>query len=229
MAKFNQKYRSFVFLLGILIAGILCIAGIMLFDNDDIVGIRIVNTPPKTNSTGLEKMISDINVQPFSPQIYSTIRTTIESSYSQGLITNEVSNNLITSLQKNYSQQVFKQCELFLYSQSASNSSDILNLLSQLEIIIGANQIIDEYRDQVGFYDYFSIKLPAIVDGFLRGGVAGYDENVGMRFKANLQQMPGLKEKYRNTTHFIRIRNNYILSLDKLYNDWNAEGTLEEE
>ena len=173
--KITEKNRSLVFLGGTMLAGILIIGILMLSESTDVESVEIVNEPVNTNFKILESKIKNLKTQNFNPNSYNTIATEIDASYQQELITSSAKTNLISSLSSVYTTLVYNQCEMYL-TNNFGNSDDILSWLNQLEKISSKNAKIDQYRNQIKWYKYYSTSLPAKVNNFIAGGNTNFDE-----------------------------------------------------
>lgn len=221
MIKLSEKNRSYIFLGGIVVVGIIFIGALMLFENEDVGRYEKVDDPPPTNSLSLESKIAQLSDQNFTPSIYSTLSTEIETSHSQDLITREVKENLISSLKTKYSNLVYNKCNFFLTGNSTNSSNEVFGLLKQVEGIIGADKRIDRYREQIRLYEYYTKVLPSKVQRFLQGGTLEFQERVYLQYKKELENMPGLDGKYRNTPKLSQIKTNFVAKLEKLYNEYS--------
>ena len=218
MVKLTEKNRSVILLVGTLVLGILITGIVMLVENNDIERVELVNDNAKSNSTSLENKIYNLKVHNFDPASYSTISQEIDMSYKQDLITTAVRTNLETRLKSTYSDLVYSKCELFLMGNPINSSSNILSWLTQVERISARNAKIDNYRNQLKLYEYYSNVLPARVEYFIQGGTATFVESTYLAYKNELEAMPGLDPKYRNTAKFYQIKTRLISKLSTLYN-----------
>lgn len=215
MFKITEKNRSIVFLAGTILIGILLIGAVMYIESDDVEDIEIVNQPPSTTFPILEKKIANLKQQNFNPTSYSTLATEIDASYQQGLINSSAKTNLITNLTTVYSGLVYNQCEFFLAGTNADSSTDVLSWLAQLERISAKNVKIDNYRNQIKWYQYYSLSLPTKVNNFIRPGITNYDETTYKVLKTEVQQMPNLKPEYKNKAKFSKIRTELTAKLER--------------
>ncbi|SEB06527.1 hypothetical protein SAMN05443667_11919 [Flavobacterium gillisiae] len=215
MIKITEKNRSIVFLAGTILIGILLIGAVMYIEYDDVEDIEIVNEPPSTTFPILEKKIANLKQQNFNPTSYSTLATEIDASYQQGLINSSAKTNLITNLTSVYSGLVYNQCGFFLAGTNANSSTDVLNWLAQLERISAKNVKIDNYRNQIKWYQYYSLSLPTKVNNFIRPGITNYDEATYKVLKTEVQQMPNLKPEYKNKAKFSKIRTELTAKLER--------------
>lgn len=220
--KITEKNRSLVFLGGTILAGILII-GILLFsENSDIGGTGPIDEPATTTFPVLENKIKSLKTQNFNPNSYNTIATEIDASYQQGFITSSAKTNLISSLSSVYATLVYNQCEIYL-TNNFGNSDEILSWLNQLEKISSKNAKIDQYRNQIKWYKYYSTSLPAKVNNFIAGGNTNFDENVYLTLKEEVQKMPSLESRYKNAAKFNTIRGQLTARLTDFYNQWNQQ------
>lgn len=220
--KITEKNRSLVFLGGTMLAGILILGILMLSESTDVESVEIVNEPVNTNFKILENKIKNLNTQNFNPNSYNTIATEIDASYQQELITSSAKTNLISSLSSVYTTLVYNQCEMYL-TNNFGNSDDILSWLNQLEKISSKNAKIDQYRNQIKWYKYYSTSLPTKVNNFIAGGNTNFDENVYLKLKEEVQKMPSLESRYKNAAKFNTIRAQLTERLTDFYNQWNQQ------
>lgn len=220
--KITEKNRSVVFLGGTILAGILIIGILMLSESTDVESVEIVNEPVNTNFKILENKIKNLKTQNFNPNSYNTIATEIDASYQQELITSSAKTNLISSLSSVYATLVYNQCEMYL-TNNFGNSDDILSWLNQLEKIRAKNARTDQYRNQIKWYKYYSTSLPTKVNNFIAGGNTNFDENVYLKLKEEVQKMPSLESRYKNTAKFNTIRVQLTTGLTDFYNQWNQQ------
>ena len=217
--KITQKNRSLVFLAGTLVMGIL-IMGILLFlEDNDVVGGTIVNVPTDNNFKSLEVSIDNLKSQPFDATSYNTLVAEIDASFEQELITGPAKTNLIDNLNNVYSDLVYKQCELFLTSRT-NNSKDVLGWLNQLQQITSRNSKIDNYRNQINLYNYYSTTLPKKVDAFIASGFENYTDGVYDKLKNDVQNMPNFNDSYKNSSKFITLRKNLLYKLQIFNSDY---------
>lgn len=220
--KITEKNRSLVFLGGTMLAGILILGILMLSESTDVESVEIVNEPVNTNFKILENKIKNLKTQNFNPNSYNTIATEIDASYQQELITSSAKTNLISSLSSVYATLVYNQCEMYL-TNNFGNSDDILSWLNQLEKIRAKNARTDQYRNQIKWYKYYSTSLPTKVNNFIAGGNTNFDENVYLKLKEEVQKMPSLESRYKNTAKFNTIRVQLTAGLTDFYNQWNQQ------
>lgn len=220
--KITEKNRSLVFLGGTMLAGILIIGVLMLSESSDVEAVEIINNQANTNFPILENKINSLKTQNFNPNSYNTIATEIDASYQQELITSTAKTNLISSLSSVYATLVYNQCEMYL-TNNFGNSDDILSWLNQLEKIRAKNARTDQYRNQIKWYKYYSTSLPTKVNNFIAGGNTNFDENVYLKLKEEVQKMPSLESRYKNTAKFNTIRVQLTTGLTDFYNQWNQQ------
>jgi hypothetical protein len=220
--KITEKNRSLVFLGGTMLAGILIIGILMLSESTDVESVEIVNEPVNTNFKILENKIKNLKTQNFNPNSYNTIATEIDASYQQELITSAAKTNLISSLSSVYATLVYNQCEMYL-TNNFGNSDDILSWLNQLEKISSKNARTNQYRNQIKWHKYYSTSLPTKVNNFIAGGNTNFDENVYLKLKEEVQKMPSLESRYKNTAKFNTIRVQLTARLTEFYNQWNQQ------
>ena len=220
--KITEKNRSLVFLGGTMLAGILIIGVLMLSESSDVKAVEIINNQANTNFPILENKIKNLKTQNFNPNSYNTIATEIDASYQQELITSTAKTNLISSLSSVYATLVYNQCEMYL-THNFGNSDAILSWLNQLEKISSKNAKTDQYRNQIKWYKYYSTSLPIKVNNFIAGGNTNFDENVYIKLKQEVQNMPSLEPRYKNAAKFNLIRSQLTGRLTDSYNQWNQQ------
>lgn len=211
--KVLEQNRSLVFLLGTLVMGILIIGVLLFVESNDVKGIEIVNEQANTNFKALETKIEALKNQNFNPNNYSTLLTDINSSFDQELITGSAKSNLVTKLTTVYSDLVYKQSELFLTSDIGT-SHDVLSWLNQLQSITSKNSRIDTYKNQIKWYNYYSITLPNKVKVFI-SDLTNYNDKKYSDLTNELKSMPNFNTNYKNRPKFYNIRNIYIKKLDE--------------
>jgi hypothetical protein len=216
--KITEQNRSFVFLAGTLVMGILIISVLLFVESNDVEGVEIVNEQANTNFKALETKINALNNQNFNPNSYNTIATEIDASYQQELITGSAKSNLVTKLTSVYADLVYKQAELFL-SRDVGTSQEVLSWLNQLQKITSRNSKIDTYRNQIKWYNYYETTLPNKVDAFIAPGITNYEENNYQRLKQEVKTMPNFDPSYKNRSKFNSIRYNLTSRLE----NFNAE------
>ena len=194
----------------------------MFSENSDIGGTGPIDEPATTTFPVLENKIKSLKTQNFNPNSYNTIATEIDASYQQGFITSSAKTNLISSLSSVYATLVYNQCEIYL-TNNFGNSDEILSWLNQLEKISSKNAKIDQYRNQIKWYKYYSTSLPAKVNNFIAGGNTNFDENVYLTLKEEVQKMPSLESRYKNAAKFNTIRGQLTARLTDFYNQWNQQ------
>jgi len=209
--KITEQNRSLIFLAGTIVLGILIISVMMLGGSDGVPPPIINNDLADPNSKALETKIDDLKKQHFNPDMYSTLLTEIDGSYQQALITGSAKSYLLMKLTNEYSDLVYKQAELFL-KQDVGKSDEINGWLNQLENINGGNTKINNYRNQIKWYNYYASTLPAKVDAFIGSGINKYQKSIYQSLKQELQDMP--KFDYKNRSKFEMIRKIYISKLE---------------
>lgn len=220
--KITEKNRSLAFLGGTMLVGILIVGILVLSESTDVESVEIVNEPVNTNFKILENKIKNLKTQNFNPNSYNTIATEIDASYQQDLITSAAKTNLTSSLSSVYATLVYNQCEMYL-TNNFGNSDNILSWLNQLEKISSKNAKIDKYRNQIKWYKYYSTSLPTKVNNFIAGGNTNFDENLYLKLKEEVQKMPSLESRYKNTAKFNTIRVQLTAGLTDFYNQWNQQ------
>lgn len=220
--KITEKNRSLAFLGGTMLVGILIIGILMLSESTDVESVEIINEPVNSNFKILENKIKNLKTQNFNPNSYNTIATEIDASYQQDLITSAAKTNLTSSLSSVYATLVYNQCEMYL-TNNFGNSDNILSWLNQLEKISSKNAKIDKYRNQIKWYKYYSTSLPTKVNNFIAGGNTNFDENLYLKLKEEVQKMPSLESRYKNTAKFNTIRVQLTAGLTDFYNQWNQQ------
>lgn len=218
--KITEKNRSFVFLIGTVIAGLLFIGVLMLFESNDEGSVIRKEPPSGKYFTELEKKIDDLKNQNFNPGNYNTIAANVSSYLKQELITGSAKIYLMGKLNSVYSDLVYGRCESFLNGSNQDKSEDLLNWLTQVETITSRNIKIDDYRNQIKSYEYYSKFLPVKVHAFIDAGVTGFDEPTYLNYKKEIQDMPNLSPKYRSASKFSLIRKELIPLLEVAYNNW---------
>jgi hypothetical protein len=203
--KITEQNRSLIFLAGTIVLGILIISVMMLGGSDGVPPPIINNDLADPNSKALETKIDALKKQHFNPDMYSTLLTEIDGSYQQELITGSAKSFLLMKLTNEYSDLVYKQAELFL-KQDVGKSDEINGWLNQLEKINGGNSKINNYRNQIKWYNYYSLTLPSKVDAFIEPGISNYQKSTYQSLKQELQDMPQFEPAYKNRSKFEMIR-----------------------
>ena len=222
--KVTKKNRSLVFLAGTLVMGILIISVLLFVESNDVEGVEIVNEQANTNFKALETKIDALKKQNFNPNNYNTIATEIDASYQQELITGSAKSNLVAKLTTVYSDLVYKQAELFL-SRDIGTSQEINSWLNQLQKITSRNSKIDNYRNQIKWYNYYSSTLLNKVNIFISPGITNYDENKYQTLKQEVQTMPYFDPSYKNRSKFNMIKYNLTSKLENFNADYYTAGT----
>jgi hypothetical protein len=217
--KITEKNRSLVFLAGTLVMGILIMGMLLFLEGNDVVGGTVVKDGVETNFKTLEVRIDNLKSQSFNPTSYNTIVAEIDASFQQELITGPAKTNLIDNLNNVYSDLVYKQCELFLTSRT-NNSKDVLAWLNQLQRITSRNSKIDNYRNQINLYNYYSSSLPNKVDRFIASGFGNYSDGVYDHLKNEVQNMPNFNATYKNSSKFSTLRKNLLYKLQLFNSDY---------
>lgn len=221
--KITEKNRSLVFLGGTMLIGLLVIGILVYFENNDVEGVEIVNQRANTNNQTLELKIKSLKTQNFNPNSYNTISTEINTSSDQELITPDQKTNLMLSLATVYSDLVYARCEFYLTGTGLDSSKNVTSWLNQLQNITAKNARIDNYRNQIKWYDYYSTTFPSQVNNFINGGTTSFEEAKYINYKNSLEKMPNLDAKYKNTAKFNQIRTQLTSRLNNLYNQWNQQ------
>lgn len=217
--KITEKNRSLVFLGGTMLMGILIIGVLLLFENNDVESVVIVNKQADTNFKTLESKIKSLKTQNFDPNSYNTIATEINASFEQELLTADSKSNLMTNLATMYSDLVYSRCEFYLSGMGLDSSKNVTSWLNQLEKITARNNRIVKYQNQIKWYDYYSTTLSTEVYNFINPGIINYNEDRYKLLIDKVTKMPHLDPVYKNKTKFIRIKNELILALQ----NFNAE------
>lgn len=217
--KITDKNRSLVFLGGTMLMGILIIGVLLLFENNDVESVEIVNQQANTNFKTLESKIKNLKTQNFDPKSYSTIATEINSSFEQELLTADSKTNLMSSLATVYSDLVYARCEFYLTGMGLDNSKNVTSWLKQLERITAKNARIVKYQNQIKWYDYYSTTLSSKVYNFINPGITNYNDDIYKILIEEVSKMPHLEPAYKNKTKFIQIRSKLITALQ----NFNAE------
>lgn len=217
--KITDKNRSIVFLGGTMLVGILIIGVLLLFENNDVESVEIVNQQANTNFKVLESKINNLKTQNFDPNSYNTIATEINASFDQNLLTADSKTNLMSSLAIVYSDLVYARCEFFLSGMGLDSSTNVTSWLNQLERITARNARIVKYRNQIKWYEYYSTTLSAKVYNFIDPGITNYNDDRYKMLTEEVSKMPHLDPAYKNKTKFIKIRSKLILALQ----NFNAE------
>lgn len=205
--KITEQNRSLIFLAGTIVLGVLIISVLML-GGGDVPPPIIKNDLADPNSKALETKIDDLKKQHFNPDSYSTLLTEIDGSYQQELITGSAKSYLVMKLTNEFSDLVYKQAELFL-KQDVGKSDEINSWLNQLEKITAGNSKINNYRNQIKWYNYYASTLPAKVDAFIESGISNYQKSTYQSLKQELQDMPQFEAAYKNRSKFNMIRMKY--------------------
>ena len=219
--KITEQNRSLVFLAGTLIMGILIIGVLLFVESNDVEGVEIVNEQANTNFKALETKIEALKNQNFNPNNYNTLLTEINSSFDRKLITGSAKSNLVTKLTTVYSDLVYKQAELFL-CREIGTSQEVLSWLNQLQKITSRNSKIDTYRNQIKWYNYYSITLPNKVEAFI-SDLTNYNEDKYKKYKQEVQTMPNFEPSYKNRPKFNKIRNNLRSELENFNADFYSQ------
>ena len=221
--KITEKNRSFVFLFGTMIAGLLFIGVLMLIETTGSGSKKFRDDLPPASLKELERQIENLKYHKFNPGSYSTIVANISSNYDNERITVSAKNNLMTKLRDVYSDLVYDRCESFLNCSGQDKSDDLFNWLTQLETITSRNSQIDDFRNQIRSHEYYTKNLPAKVQAFLDAGVTEFDENTYLNYKKELEEMPNLAVKYKTACKLSSIRNKFIPLLEAAYVAWFGE------
>lgn len=223
MIKVTEKNRDIVLLGATLLMSVIVICALMVVENIGVESVKIVDDKAGTNYKVLENKIQGLKNQNFDPNSYNTLLMEIDSSYQQELITGSAKTALISFLTTTYSDLIYNKCQMFL-ANNFGNSKEMLSLLNQLETISSKNNRIDRYRNQIKWYDYYSIVLPNEVNNFISPGITNYDDGRYKMLMDKVQKMPNLEPAYSSNPKFSGIKRKLTAELQQFNADFYSSG-----
>ena len=225
MITITEKNRSFVFLVITLFIGIFLIGGMLFFETSTPEGVNGPNGDPDGGPEfkKIENKINELKSKNFDPSCFNTIKIEIDSYYDLGIFQSSSKSYLTTKLTSGYSDLVYKQCEFFL-SNNIGTSQEVSSWLNQLEQITSSNSKIDNYKNQIKWYNYYATTLPNAVDAFIAPGITNYEENLYTKLKQEVQTMPNFDPSYKNSSKFNGIRTNLTSKLESFNTAFYSAG-----
>jgi hypothetical protein len=226
MIKIVEKNRSFIFLIFTLFIGSFLIGGMLFYETDSPGGERGPDGGPDGGPefNKIENKIKELKNKTFDPSCFNSIKTEIDSYYDLGIYQSSSKTYLTTILTSEYSDLVFNQTELFLTSDIGT-SNEVLSWLNQLQKITSKTSKIDNYKNQINAYNYYSITLSKKVNNFISPGITGFNEDIYNKLLFEVKNMPNLNVKYKNRHKFNSIKINLNTKLDKFKCEWATGGS----
>lgn len=225
MIKIADKNRSFVLLIFTLFIGVFLIGGMLFYETDSPGGeggpTEVLDGGPEFKK--IEIKISELKNKTFDPSCFNTIKTEIDSYYDLGIYQSSSKTYLTTKLTSVYSDLVFNQTELFLTSDIGT-SNEVLSWLNQLQKITSKTSKIDNYKNQINAYNYYSITLSRKVNNFISPDTTKFNEDIYKKLLFEVKNMPKLNVKYKNRYKFNSIKINLNTKLDKFKCEWATGG-----
>lgn len=216
-----MEKRKLIILGGTLLAGIILIGGLMLFESTSINGPEITDAKTSSNAKDLEKKIADFRSSSFQPEMYATLLMEINSSKEVGSLQTSKATFLTDELNSAYKKQVFDKADYYL-NQGNGDKNTVLTYLNSLEKVIGKDPKIDFYKAQIPKYDYYANVFPGKVTGFTNGAPANFSTGKYNALKSEAENMPGLDGQYKSKGKFSSIRNTAINQLNNYKSKFEA-------
>jgi hypothetical protein len=225
MIKITEKNRSFVFLGGTMLMGVLIIGVLAFWETTGVDPVEVVNEQANTNYVELETAIDSLKNANFRPDSYSTLLTRIDASHQQDLITADAKEELVSRLTDTYSGLVYNQCEFFLTGTNLHSDTEVLDWLSQLEKITGPDDKTGHYKGQIAAYNYYMDTLPEKVEDFISGGVENYNDETYKELKDEVTGLTRLDPPYRTTAKLNTLMASLKSGLEEFNSEWATQDT----
>lgn len=204
----NKFNRNSIILISVLFTGILLIGILKYFTETE----TLTPQRPKPKTAQKETVYDELSVKletlksgVFKPAEFDILEGSIEGSLASGSITQKAADYLNEKKNEILANRIYQQCDIFLINDRG-NSSQILTWLNELQKKNGAKSKIENYRKQIYWHQYYSVTLPNKVNGFIQPGITNYVKKTYLSLMNEVETMPGLDNRYKNTSKFSKIR-----------------------
>jgi hypothetical protein len=214
-----MEKRNLIILISTILIGFIIVLSIFLLDNkDDIFGTVTVHNNVASNYQSIIDDIDSIGKNKFDPSIYTTLNSQIASSYSCGLFSIVIKNDLENKLKEAYSKSIFKECDNYLYGYS-SDYYYVIKLLKNLDAIFDDPKI-NFYYTQISNFNNFTKVLPGQISNFINSGVSNYTQFRYDLLKNSVLNFSGLDSRFQSSGFLNNLKSKYLNDLGRFNYQW---------